>query len=100
MATKKSKIKYVDPGPQSYKTWNVGDYVYCNRFPDDRPAFGRITSIHLKDASGRKGFTFADEVSGQYRMALFSNIVDDPSSKMKSARRRADASRAQKPKKK
>ncbi len=90
MARKKKTLKKKEPtGPQEYKKWKVGDYVYCNRFPDDKFSYGQITNIHLEDASGMPCFTFICDMVGQYRLALFENIIDDPSAKMKNAKARA-----------
>ena len=89
MARKKKTVKKEPTGPQEYKEWKVGDYVYCNRFPDDKFNYGQITNIHLKDTSGDPCFTFICEMCGQYRLSLFDNIIDDPTSKMKNAKARA-----------
>ena len=89
MARKKKTTKKEPTGPQEYKEWKVGDYVYCNRHPDDKFSYGMITNIHLEDTSGGPCFTFICEMVGQYRLALFDNIIDDPSAKMKNAKTRA-----------
>ncbi len=86
---KKSPVKKEPTGPQEYKERKVGDYVYCNRHTDDKFSYGRITNIHLEDTSGEPCFTFICEMVGQYRLALFSNIIDDPTTKMKNAKVRA-----------
>ena len=86
MGRKKKTIENRPPtGPQEYQQWKVGDYVYCNREPDDKPGYGRITNIHLKDKSGIPCFTFCCEICGQFRLAFFSKIVEKPTTKMKSA---------------
>ena len=85
----KTTEKKEPTGPQEYEQWKVGDYVYCNRHPDDKFSYGMITNIHLKDTSGEPCFTFICEMVGQYRLALFSNIIDEPNAKMKNARTRA-----------
>jgi hypothetical protein len=89
MARKKKSPKKEPTGPQEYKDWKVGDYVHCNRFPDDKFSYGRITNIHLEDKSGLKCFTFICEMAGQYRLALFDNIIDEPTAKMENAKLRA-----------
>ena len=89
MARKKKSPKKEPTGPQEYKQWKVGDYVYCNRHPDDKLGYGRITNIHLEDTSGDPCFTFICEICGQYRLALFNKIIDDPSAKMENAKKRA-----------
>ena len=89
MARKKKSPKKEPIGPQEYKQWKVGDYVYCNRHPDEKFSYGRITNIHLEDASGLKCFTFACEIRGQFRLALFDKIIDEPTAKMQNAKVRA-----------
>jgi hypothetical protein len=86
---KKTESKKEPIGPQEYKGWKVGDYVYSHREPDDKLSFGKITNIHLKDSSGLLCFTFACEMCGQYRLSLFEKIIDDPTSKMRNAKVRA-----------
>jgi len=87
MPRKKKTIKKKEPtGPQEYMGHKVGDYVYCYRVPDDKLSYGRITNIHLKDKSGIPYFTFVCEMVGQYRLAEFGKIIDEPTAKMKSAR--------------
>jgi len=89
MPRKKKTIKKKEPtGPQEYLGHKVGDYVYCYRVPDDKLSFGRITNIHLKDKSGIPYFTFVCEMVGQYRLAAFDKIIDEPTAKMKNARTR------------
>ena len=89
MARKKKTVKKEPTGPQEYKEWKVGDYVYCNRHPDDKFSYGRITNIHLKDSSAGSCFTFLCEMCGQYRLALFDKVIDDPTTKQKNAKTRA-----------
>jgi len=89
MARKKKSPKKEPTGPQEYKQWKVGDYVYCNRHPDGKFSYGRITTLHLEDASGMPCFTFACEMCGQFRLALFDQIIDEPTAKMHNAKTRA-----------
>lgn len=96
MARKKKVVKKEPAGPQEYKGYKVGDYVYCNRFPDDKLSYGQITNIHLEDKSGIPCFTFICEMVGQYRLATFENIIDKPTAKMKNAKVRKLRSKSKK----
>ena len=90
MPRKKKTIEKKEPtGPQEYKQYKVGDYVYSHRHPDNKLSFGRITNIHLKDKTGIPCFTFACEMCGQYRLSMFDQIIDDPTTKMRNAKTRA-----------
>ena len=85
MPRKKKIIKKEPTGPQEYEGYKVGDHVYCYREPDDKLSRGRITNIHLTDTSGLPCFTFCCDLVGQFRLALFSKIIDDPGAKIKSS---------------
>ena len=79
MAKLKQKlVSNVPKGPQEYKEWKVGDKVYCIRHPDDKLGYGEIKTIHLEDTSGDPCFTFLCEICGQYRLAMFDQIIDNP----------------------
>ncbi len=78
MAKRKPKLILKPLGPQEYKEWKVGQKVYCIRHPDDKFGYGKITMIHLEDTSGDPCFTYMCEVCGQYRLAMFSKIIDKP----------------------
>ena len=93
---KKSIVKKEPTGPQEYKGYKVGDYVYCNREPDDKLSFGKITNIHLEDKTGIPCFTFICEMVGQYRLATFEKIIDEPTAKMKNTRTRKLKSKSKK----
>jgi hypothetical protein len=75
---KKKKIVYEPTGPQEHGGHKVGDKVMCFRYPDEKLSYGKITQIHLTDASGIPCFSFACEISGQYRLAMFDKIIVEP----------------------
>ena len=80
MAKRKlNKVVFKQIGPLEYKEWKVGQKVYCHRHPDDKLSYGMIKTIHLDDTSGDPCFTFLCEMCGQFRLAMFDQIIDDPS---------------------
>jgi len=89
MARKKKLPPREPTGPQEFNGYKVGDKVYCNRYPDDKLSYGAITMIHLEDSSGIPCFSFACEMSGQHRLAMFDAIIDDPTTQQKKKRARS-----------
>jgi len=85
--SKPKGIKIPPPlGPQEYNGYKVGQEVYCYRSPDRKLSYGRITTFHPDDVMYDKTipcFTFIDQVSGQFRTALFDDIIDEPTEKIK-----------------
>ena len=80
---KSKRIKIPPPlGPQEYNGYKVGQEVYCYRSPDRKLAYGRITTFHPNDSIA-PCFTFIDQVSGQFRDAIFEDIIDEPTEKIK-----------------
>jgi len=79
MARKKNKKTISEPiGPQEYAGHKVGDKVMCLRYPDEKLSYGKITQIHLEDSGGAPCFSFACEMAGQHRLAMFDQIIDEP----------------------
>jgi len=78
MARKKKKIVSEPIGPQEHAGYKVGDKVMCLRYPDEKLSYGKITQIHLNDNSGEPCFSFACEMAGQHRLAMFEKIIDEP----------------------
>jgi len=84
----KSKGLKIPPplGPQECNGYKVGQEVYCYRSPDKKLAYGRITTFHPDDVMHDKiipCFTFIDQVTGQFRTAIFEDIIDEPAEKIK-----------------
>lgn len=76
---RKKKTKPKEPiGPQEFNGHKVGDKVMCFRYPDEKLSYGKITQIHLKDDSGIPCFSFTCEMAGQHRLAMFDQIIDEP----------------------
>ena len=79
MARKKKKKIVSEPvGPQEHGGHKVGDKVMWFRYPDEKLSYGKITQIHLEDDSGIPCFSFACEMAGQHRLAMFDKIINEP----------------------
>lgn len=61
---------------EGYKS---GDSVYCNRYPDSVFCRGTITQFFTCENQGV--FEFLDDATGQFRLALISEIVVKPTRK-------------------
>ena len=80
-----------DPNEVSeYEGYHLGQTVYCLRFPDKQPSKGEITKIHLGDSVGAY-HTFICEASGQFRKALFSDTMSEPTKQLRDAAEKAIA---------
>lgn len=90
---KKKKIEPKPPtGPLEFEGYKLGDKVMCYRFPDDKLSYGKITQIHLKSDSADPCFSFACEMSGQHRLAMFEKIIDNPTKQQLNKRDRSKSS--------
>ena len=90
---KRKKIEPKKPtGPQEFDGYKVDDKVMCLRFPDEKLSYGKITQIHLKSDSAEPCFSFACEMSGQHRLAMFSQIIDEPTKQQINKMQRATSS--------
>ena len=77
MARKKKGKKHEIPGPKELCGLKRGDDVYCFRYPDKLLSRGEIKWFHEKTEEG-PAFTFLDEVSGSYRLALIDDVISEP----------------------
>lgn len=73
------KIKSATVGPQEYMDFKIGDKVLCNRFPDGKLGYGAINQIHLETKAGVPCFSFKCEMCGAFRLAMFKDIIENPS---------------------
>ena len=73
------KIKSTPVGPQEYMDFKIGDKVLCTRYPDGKLGYGSIHQIHLDTKSGEPCFSFKCEMCGAFRLAMFSDVVENPS---------------------
>jgi hypothetical protein len=81
----------VDPDEvKEHEGYKLGQTVHCFRFPDKQPCRGEITKIHLGESVGPY-HTFICEVSGQFRKALFSDTMSEPTKQMREAVEKAIA---------
>ncbi|MBK26049.1 MAG: hypothetical protein CME70_18780 [Halobacteriovorax sp.] len=90
---RKSKNKIKPPeqlGPLEYKGYKVGQLVYCYRSPDKKLSYGKITMFHPDDNIS-PCFSFACEISGQFRLGTFDQIIDEPTKQIKNSVLRAIA---------
>ena len=78
MAKKKKIVPKPPSGPQEFNGYKLDDKVMCLRFPDEKLSYGKITQIHLKSDSTDPCFSFACEMCGQHRLAMFDQIIDEP----------------------
>ena len=62
---------------QEYGGYKVGDEVYCKTYITGDVSFGKIQIIHLSDKSP-PCFTFGCVTTGACKLALFSDIIDNP----------------------
>ena len=67
------------PKIQTLSGYELGQHVYCNRYPDLVLSCGNIYELHKTETD--EFITFIDEVTGQYRVALMKDIIDNPTQK-------------------
>lgn len=90
MQKKKFEV-VVDPNEvNEHEGYTLGQTIYCLRYPDKLPSRGEITKIHLGEPLGAY-HTFICEASGQFRKALFSDTMAEPSSQLRTAVEKAIA---------
>ena len=68
--TKKENVK-------EYGGYKVGDEVYCKTYIKNELSFGKIQIIHLSEKSP-PCFTFGCVVTGACKLAMFSEIIENP----------------------
>ena len=79
MAKKKIKKKNEKFKLQELEGYKLGDFIYCYRYPDRVIARGNI--IGLFDIKTAKFADIIDEISGQFRTSLLSDIIAEPTRK-------------------
>ncbi len=62
-----------------YDGHKVGDEVYCTTYIKGELSFGKIQIIHLSEKSP-PCFTFGCVVTGACKLALFTDIIENPTS--------------------
>ena len=62
---------------KQYDGYKVGDEVYCKTYITGDVSFGKIQIIHLSDKNPAC-FTFGCVTTGACKLALFSDIIKDP----------------------
>lgn len=60
-----------------YDGHKIGDEVYCKTYPKGDLSFGKIQLIHMSDKNP-PCFTFGCVMSGACKLAMFSDIIKDP----------------------
>jgi len=77
MRKRKLKKKEDPDKTKSMDGYVLEQFVYCERFPDNKLSYGRIESFHPESSEGPL-ITIVDYVSNTYRIALMSKIIDEP----------------------
>lgn len=73
---KKNVIKEKPRGVPSLSGFEVGQSIYCLRYPDRALARGVIKFLFkTKDDEFAE---FVDDITGQFRATLLSDIIDEP----------------------
>ena len=62
-----------------YDGYKVGDEVYCTTYIKGELSFGKIQIIHLSEKNP-PCFTFGCVVTGACKLAMFSDIIETPTS--------------------
>ena len=60
-----------------YDGYKVGDEVYCKTYIKGELSFGKIQIIHLSEKNP-PCFTFGCVVTGACKLAMFSDIIQEP----------------------
>ena len=77
MARRKKNVKKAkELGLKSLSGFDVGQDIYCFRHPDKLLARGKIKFLFKTDS--HEFAEFLDDISGQFRAALLSDIIDSP----------------------
>jgi hypothetical protein len=64
------------PRHKSLSGIELGQYIYCHRYPDSLLARGYIIDLHK--TSEHEFASIVDEISGQYRITLLCDIIHSP----------------------
>ncbi len=78
---RKKKIKKEPSirGLQELSGYKLNDFVYCYRYPDKMIARGRL--VGLFETKESQFVELIDEISGQYRVSLLEDIIENPTTK-------------------
>jgi hypothetical protein len=86
---RKKQTKAIKPkGPESLGDYSREDLVFCYRHPDNKLSYGTIKQFYPETGEG-PGFMFICQMCGQFRIALMSNIIKEPTKDQISKRDRA-----------
>ena len=78
--TKNNKnLKNKKPKIETLSGYELGQHIYCLRYPDLVLSCGNIFELHKTKSD--EFLTFIDDITGQYRIALLSDVIDDPTRK-------------------
>jgi len=59
--------------------FSLGDHIYCRRYPDLVLSCGTIFELHKTQSD--EFITFIDDITGQYRISLLKDVIENPSRK-------------------
>ena len=62
---------------KEYGGHKIGDEVYCKNYPKGDLSFGKIQLIHISDKNP-PCFTFGCVTTGACKLAMFSDIIENP----------------------
>ena len=81
MTKRKKKLKKQDKKDkiQELNGYTLGQHVYCLRYPDKVLCCGNITDLHKTETD--LFFTFIDDITGQFRISLLEDIIQDTTKK-------------------
>tara|TARA_Y100000310_G_scaffold336573_1_gene421504 strand:+ start:2378 stop:2695 length:318 start_codon:yes stop_codon:yes gene_type:complete len=86
---KKKKFKVPKPkGPETLGDYSREDLVFCFRYPDSKLSYGTIKQFYPETEEG-PGFMFICQMCGQFRIALMSSIIKEPTKDQINKRDRA-----------
>ncbi len=72
----KQKLKEKSNGIEELLGFKIGDFIYCFRYPDKVLCRGFIKKLF--DVEGNQFAEFVDEITGQFRISLLSEIIENP----------------------
>ena len=86
---RKKKLKVPKPtGPESIGDYSLEDVIFCYRHPDSKLSYGTIKKFYPETGEG-PGFQFICQMCGQFRIALMSGIIKEPTKDQLNKRDRA-----------
>ena len=85
---------------EEYGEYKIGDEVYCMTYVKSELSFGKIQLIHLSEKSP-PCFTFGCVMTGACKLAMFSDIIENPTTaQVNKIKRGSERVRRPKPKRK